>query len=281
MLQLAVFTRAEALADGWTARAIRTQLTNGNWTQLTRGRYVESSWLKGASPEDRHALCAMAIGHQRNLVVQRESAACLHGLRILTVPERVRARHVSEVASEDLATAYGVRCTSIARTVIDVARFSGTESGLVVADSALAQQATDNGELLALARGLERCKGKPAAITVATEADGRAESVFETVSRYRLLQRGVPRPEPQARILRYRADFLWEQQRVIGEADGLKKYGANEQAVRAALKAERRRQRALEDAGYVFERWTWDEIWRTPDLVAARIMRRLRERGLV
>src|SRR4051794_32885051 len=68
MLQLAVFTRAEALADGWTPAKIRTQLKSSNWTPLTRGRYVETSWLRDASPEERHALHAMAIGHQRNLV---------------------------------------------------------------------------------------------------------------------------------------------------------------------------------------------------------------------
>jgi very-short-patch-repair endonuclease len=103
------------------------------------------------------------------------------------------------------------------------------------------------------------------------EADSRAESAFESVSRYRLSLGGLPRPEPQARIRKYRVDFLWRDQRVIGEADGLAKYGTDERTVRARLRAERLRQRELEDAGYVFVRWMWEEIWHTPELVIDRI----------
>lgn len=275
VLRFAVFTRQEALDKGWTPRKIRTQLANGVWTQLTIGRYVDSDYYTNASPQDRHALKAMAVAYQRQLVVHRESAACLHGLRVLDVPPDVATLPRHRVADEDLTTAYRVNVTSITRTVLDVSRFTGIEAGLVVADSALAQRAVERPELCEQAVRLGRCHGRTAAMTVAGEADGRAESAFESISRYRLVRLAVPRPELQVRLLGYRVDFLWRAQRVIGEADGLRKYGCTEAEVRANVRAERLRQRKLEDAGYTFVRWLWEEIWFRPEVVAARVMQKI------
>jgi very-short-patch-repair endonuclease len=75
---------------------------------------------------------------------------------------------------------------------------------------------------------------------------------------------------------KYRVDFLWRAQKIIGEADGLAKYGSDEKAIRANLKAERVRERELQDAGYSIVRWMWDDIWFTPETVVAQISRKLR-----
>jgi very-short-patch-repair endonuclease len=275
---MAVFTRKELLVGDWTPRKIRTQLNSGAWRQLIPGRFVKADVWNAATPDEQHAMLAMAKGLGRKFVIWRDSAACLHGFRVLTTPTRIASRHSTEFRSEDLTKAYGVSVTRPAVTAIDVARFLGIEAGLVVADSAVAKRRTNKDELCRIAQRLERCQGKQAALIVAGEADGRAESAFESVSRYRLVAAGVPRPTPQVRLLGYRVDFLWQKYKVIGEADGLKKYGANEAAVRASLREERRRQQRPEDLGYVFVRWTWDEIWFTPEVVVARVLRRLAER---
>jgi very-short-patch-repair endonuclease len=272
------FTRQQALEQGWTERKIRSQLERGAWIQLTRGRYVETATIEAATPDERPALRAIAVAYKRELVVHRDSAACVHGLRVLTTPGKVAARHTSDLPPGDVTTACGVKVTDTPTTVIDVARFRGIDAGLVVADHALGLRRTTREELCARVERLARCHGREAARIVASEADGRAESAFESVSRYRLLTHGLPRPQLQAILLDYRVDFLWPEHKVIGEADGLKKYGNNEREVRAKIRAERFRQRVLEDAGYVFVRWLWDEIWNCPDLVALRIKRKLAER---
>ena len=61
----------------------------------------------------------------------------------------------------------------------------------------------------------------------------------------------------------YFADFAWPGRRVIGEADGTGKYGLTDREVTEALRAERRRQRDLEDAGWTVVRWDSTERWRT------------------
>jgi very-short-patch-repair endonuclease len=275
VLRPVVFTRAQAFAAGWTPRRIRTELTSGRWVQLAPGRYVEASSLVGASPEKLHAIHAMARGFGRQLVIHRESAACLHGLRVLSPPARVATAKPASFPSADIVSARAMNLTTPARTVIDVARFRGIEAGLVVADSAIAQRLLDRATLTARLAEMGRCQSRKLAEVVAAEASGLAESAFESVSRYRLLRGGIPRPELQARLMNYRVDFLWRAQAVIGEADGLTKYGTDERTVRARIRAERERQRALEDAGYIIVRWLWDEIWNTPQIVVERLRRKL------
>src|SRR5205807_703561 len=117
-----------------------------------------------------------------------------------------------------------------------------------------------------------RWPGRRLAQAAIDEADGRAESPLESISRFRLVRAGVPRPELQVeRVesgLRYRFDFYWRAQRVVGEADGLTKYSSVE-----LLRTEKRRELAIQDCGLEVVRWSWDEIWRTPQLVVHRVLR--------
>jgi hypothetical protein len=99
--------------------------------------------------------------------------------------------------------------------------------------------------------------------------DAGSESAFESWSRGWLIQRGLPRPLVGQAVRgasgkRYWVDFLWATEGVIGEADGLGKYGTDETTVRRALAAERARQADLEAAGYVVIRWSSHErpaVW--------------------
>jgi hypothetical protein len=76
---------------------------------------------------------------------------------------------------------------------------------------------------------------------------------------------GVPIVGDNGQI--YWVDMVWDEQRVIGEADGAMKYADPEAIVR-----EKRRQEALEGAGWRVVRWGWSEVM--PD--AGVMLRRLR-----
>jgi very-short-patch-repair endonuclease len=82
---------------------------------------------------------------------------------------------------------------------------------------------------------------------------------------------GLPAPELQVALGGASpvgiVDFYWEDFGVIGEADGLLKYDDAPDA----LRAEKLRQEALENLGFIVVRWTWEEIWRRPDVVEARL----------
>lgn len=77
-------------------------------------------------------------------------------------------------------------------------------------------------------------------------------------------------------------DLYWREWRLIGEADGFAKYGTGQEQIRGSWNAERRRQRQLEDAGYVVIRWTWEDLRHPRRIIdqVERAMRRQERLGL-
>ncbi len=99
-----------------------------------------------------------------------------------------------------------------------------------------------------------------------------AQTVLETLSRLALMAEGLPEPELQVEFrddegLIGRVDMWWPGLGVIGEADGLLKYGSGADVVRE--KAREDRLRAL---GFIVVRWTWREIMTSPGIVARRLL---------
>jgi very-short-patch-repair endonuclease len=82
----------------------------------------------------------------------------------------------------------------------------------------------------------------------------------------------LARPEVNARVGRYRVDFLWREQRLIVETDGNRYH-------RGALAAaeDARRQHELEALGFTVIRFTWRDVVEEPKRVAAEVRARLRE----
>lgn len=93
-------------------------------------------------------------------------------------------------------------------------------------------------------------------------ADARSESALESWSRAVIHQLGFAAPSLQREIVLpdgvvARVDFLWEDEGIIGEADGLAKYrtGGYTEDPDAERIREKRRQNALEHLGYKVRRW--------------------------
>jgi hypothetical protein len=269
--------RALALESGLSIDAIKHRLRVGRWEAPTRGVY----WTRPdavASLADQVVRRAIASTMTcERATISHAAAGLIFGLPTLRIPHRaclsvpagtaLRALadvhlHRATLVPEDLHP--GFRITSVARTVLDIAREDGVESGLVLADAALRANMLEHAQLLA---ALERCAGWPgrrSAARVAALCDGRAESVLETLSRLRFHDRGLPAPELQVEIADHhgqfvaRVDFLWPEHGVVGEADGNLKYDAG----REAIVAERRRQQQLEDLGLIVVRWEWGDLTR-------------------
>ncbi len=81
---------------------------------------------------------------------------------------------------------------------------------------------------------------------------------------------GLPIPEPNTRIGRYRPDMLWPDRRLIVEIDGKRAHSTP-----AQLAADARRQAHLEGLGYRVIRFAAERIVREPDRVAAELRRQL------
>jgi hypothetical protein len=107
-------------------------------------------------------------------------------------------------------------------------------------------------------------------------SDPAAESVLESISRVHIVESGLPRPTCGAPVRgddgrTYWVDMLWEEARLIGEADGLTKY-----ARVADVVAEKRREEALRAQGWRFVRWGWAEGVTDPQILVNRVARALR-----
>lgn len=285
-----VFTAAEARACGFTSYAIRREVLAVRWKRLDHGVYVETARWQRLGPLQKHQakLFARLIVHEVGWCAARRSAALVHGLPCLGKPpehpllvrdrvaptDRGSLRHerVSPLPSCDRTVVGGLLVTSLARTVVDVARAETFRSGVVTADAALRRGLSVHD----LHDVLTRCAGWPGirkAQAVVAFADKRAETPLESVSRVAFHVLGVQAPVPQVEIwdagtFVARADFLWEAQRVVGEADGRGKYATADDFYREKL-----REQALRDLGFEVVRWDWGAAWRPVGALDVKLRR--------
>ena len=81
---------------------------------------------------------------------------------------------------------------------------------------------------------------------------------------------GHPLPEVNAKVGRMRIDALWRAQGLAVELDGAAAHGGW-----AAIKRDRHRELALRAAGYRVVRYSWEQVTKRPDEVAADLRRLL------
>jgi hypothetical protein len=297
-----VFARAEAIAAGFDVRTINALVRSGAWVALRRGVYAEVERLP-ADQAGRHAadVAAAARATAQEVVGSHESAALVHELTTFArydgPPVLSRCREAKQVRPDGASPALlvaqvpahhrtellGAAITTIARTAVDLARKGPALSAAVVLDSALRHEVPRD-ELEEVLRISKGWPGSRRANEMVAFADGRAESALESVGRWRMHQLGFPKPELQIPLhdadgLMGYPDFLFEEERVIGEADGLLKYRADDPDAppdpreRDALAREKQREDRFRDAGYEVFRFTWEIAVHRPVVLEQRARR--------
>lgn len=264
--------------------------------RVRRGVYA-APLPPGASDELRHRRDIGAALHDLDpdAVVSHGSAGVLHGLPIWATLGRVhvtRSRsaggqrrrlvhvHGGPLAESDVVVIDGIQTTSLARTVLDLARTLPSHQAVAAGDKALALGLAPG----LLDDGLLRMTSWPG-VRRARHAcgllDARSESAGESVSRVRFVELGIPAPVVQYEVydeageLLARSDFGWEEERTLGEFDGRIKY---ERLLRPGqtgadvLFAEKRREDAIRDRGWQVVRWVWDDLGR-PEVIRDRLLR--------
>ena len=294
--------RAQAVADGWTDAELRDRVRRGDLTRLRRGGYVRPTAVTDATPEVRHRLAVelarpgLAAG-----VVSHVSAAALWNLPLvgadltrvhLTLPTATRTGrigperhdHTARLDLDEIAVVDGIRVTSAARTLVDLARSGAPSTAVVCADAALQRALITSDEL---ATSVARAKGRPgvnrARRTLST-ADGRSESPGETLTR--LAVRSVAEFDLQVEITDEnghfvgRADLGVRGAGLLVEFDGRRKYVVDRRAgesIEDAVLAEKHREDRLRALGYGMVRVVWSDL-RAPE-VLVDLVRRALERG--
>ncbi len=294
-----LYLRPQLLAAGFTEPELRQMRRAGSVTPIRPGAFVGSGDERLGKPTARHALLIRSTLPRLGpgAVISHVSAAVLHGLPIWKVPlprvhvtrdasggGRVGRRlhlHASRLEFGDVIDVDGVAVTSVARTLVDVARSAPFEQAVVIADAALAARLVAPDELLAVQARSAGRRGGPAARRVLTFADGRSESVGESRSRVGLWRAGLPPPVLQWEVRSSdgafigRVDFGWPEHGAVGEFDGRAKYGRllrPGQDPADAVFEEKLREDALRGQRLTVTRWTWFDLDRF-EPVANRLRR--------
>ena len=293
--------RPVALRSGFSDGEIRRLRKNGTLASVRRGSYLPTEAMKPLDGWQRHALLVRATipGLKIPAVVSHCSAAVLLGiplwstaLGVVHVTRHPPARtgrsaalltHASSIDPGEITIIDGFAVTDPARTIVDLARVLPFEKAVVAADAALYRKLTTKELLAEAAARVIGTPGSRAVARVVHFADGRSESVGESRSRVMMLRAQLPAPVLQLEVrdcqgyMLGRTDFAWRKGRLLGEFDGLVKYGRllrGAQTSGEVVVREKLREDALRDTGARVVRWVWAELTR-PQEVILRIRRAL------
>jgi predicted transcriptional regulator of viral defense system len=281
--QHGVVSLAQLQLAGLSKDAVGKRVATGRLTRIHRGVYGVGH---GRLTKRGHWMAAV-LAYGPKPVLSHRSAAALHGIRPdnrpkidVTLPSpSARSRPGIDVhrsttlEAADLTTIDGIPCTSLARTLLDLAD---------VVDERAVEKAVNQAEVLrifdlrAVDEVLSRAAGRRGAAVlrrVLANYDGPTLTDRELEERFLALCRraSVPRPEVNGWIslddgIAYKVDFLWRAERLGIETDGWGSHGT-----RQAFEHDRRRDRRLTLAGWDVVRFTWRDVEREPAEVIATL----------
>lgn len=257
---------------------------------MSHGVFGEVEILDGLTP--REMALAKAVAACLTLsgsALSHHTAALAHDLPLLgsrpTTPtltmaigggrsgrrSRASTLRIAALPPEHVDRRGGWAVTTVARTVCDLARETSLLDGLVAADAALSRRLSSLPQLQLAAHYCETWPGGRRLHEVICHANGAAESPYETVARWHLLEAHL-RSLPQVWAYDGHGPIgcgdlwvpaLW----VFLEIDGDVKYAAD--AKPTTLLVEKRRQERLEEAGFGVARVSAKEA--RPDVLVERV----------
>jgi hypothetical protein len=265
----------QLLSAGLTRRMVDDRVARWGWRVVHPGVYALTS-----APLTRRQLWIAATLTAPDTVLSHASAAACWGIRpfegrfeTVTRPGSGGPRWLGGVlvrrsTTLDGDTTYheGIRITTGARTLIDLARSLGTSATKRAFREALRLRATTRAEVLDT---VSRHRGRAGtrllgglATRYASVPYGRTRSDAEAIALEVLQDAGAGRPMVNARIAGEEADLVWLGPKLIIELDGPQYHQFPEE--------DARKQRAWEAAGFTVRRIPTDVVYDHPaQLIAA------------
>ena len=181
-----------------------------------------------------------------------------------------------------MRTAYGIPCTTVARTLVDLAGTQGIDKLREAVAMAAFRKRLHIAAVEAVLDSGPRRRGAPALRIVLDEWRPVAEtarystirSLFEAKLLPQVVAAGLPIPKINARVRTaeriLEVDLLWPEQKLVLEADSRRHH-----AIEVAFEEDHKRSRELIAAGYEVLRVTWREAEREPEAVFTVLRGRL------
>jgi hypothetical protein len=278
---------ADESAPGSRAELDR-EVKSGRLTRVCTGAYVATEVWRELDGRQRHLVVAHVarLMRRRRLIFSHWTAAAAwnlpvlgdlppdaHVLAVRSSGGRSDERLVRHCTGIPALTHHidGLEVTTLARTVVDLARVAPFSAGVVAADAVL--RGDPSGGYSALSRdrlfdeiGPAGRRGAARARQVVEFADARSGSPGESLSRASMLLAGIPAPvlqfEFSDRLGVIVVDFWWPQFNLVGEFDGRVKYEDPRylagRTPEEALLDEKFREDRVRALGPRVTRWRWD-----------------------
>ena len=295
-----VFRRTDLVDWGVEPTVTITMMRRDWWARVHHGVYVDAQVLREATARERHRIDAAAsiaalagpahafgvsgaIAHDLPLpgsLVSRVELIRPMGHDGRALSRRVSARERLDAATirghrlsaDDVTIAGGLATVNRLLAAVSAAAHLDDEWAVAVLDAAAWRDESAIDGMSVYAERFAHLRGIGTVRRALPLARTGAQTPLETFSRLRLVERGLPEPQLQVPLydddgLIGYVDALWLELGVVGEADGLVKYGGGSDTVIA----EKRREDRIRALGYAVVRWTWDEIMLRPGVVVARI----------
>jgi very-short-patch-repair endonuclease len=292
--QEGLVTRRQLEASGLSSRQIEGWVGDGRLHPVFRTVFVLGHPTLGPRALMRAAALACP-----GAVISHRSAAFLLGLREVApvvvdlIPgeqrgrqiDRIKAHRVSFPGPIELRRVYGIPCTSVARTIVDLAGTHGIEKLREAVEMAATRKKLDVAAIDAVLASGPRRRGAPALRIVLDEWRTVAEtakhstvrSLFEAKLLPLIAGAGLPTPHINARVRTaervFEVDLLWPERKFVVEADSRRHH-----AIEVAFERDHKRTRELIACGYEVHRVTWREAEREPNAVFAVLRARLEQR---
>jgi very-short-patch-repair endonuclease len=278
-VQFGVFSRWQALEQGFSERQIQSRLSGKRWESRLRGVYR----IVGASQTVQQSAMACALYAGEGALVSHGTAGSLWGLANvrandveLWVPSPKRSdvhgltiHRGTRLDRADRTRLGPIPITTVARTLIDLSARMEDAPLLATIEDALRRRLVKPERLVARAAAL-RSSGRPGAgrfaELVANRSGAALESTLEVEVWLLLRRTGLALPRRQFWVAlaggRYRLDFAWPEQRIGLECDGSEHHGR-----RSAFAPDRARLAEFAAARWQILPVTWHACTREPERV--------------
>ncbi|MDX6682299.1 MAG: hypothetical protein QOG94_2338 [Solirubrobacteraceae bacterium] len=280
-LQHGVVALWQLVDFGLSAAATRQRVASGRLHRVHAGVYAVGHERR--SRDGRLMAAVLACG--RDAALSHRSAADKRSLWRtsrsaidVTTPRQggrghagIDAHTSTTLLPRDVEKVDGIPCTSVARTLLDLAAVSPRRVVERAFDQAEVHRRLDARTIEDV---LSRAGGHRGARILRSILDDhvRVSVLTRNELEARFLElcggAGLPAPEVNAWLhldpIGYEADFLWRTRRVIAEVDG-----RDVHTTRRAFEHDRRRDQRLMLAGYRVVRFTWRQVSGEPATVAA------------
>jgi very-short-patch-repair endonuclease len=251
----------------------------------TMQRLHTNVYLLGPAPPTPMARArgaALACG--ANAVASHRSAACLYGLlpdlggdADVTVAGRnpgvhrgIRLHRVAALAANEVTRMRGMRITTVARTICDLAATESARDTEHAFQEALYREVVTDQDLKAVLEREPRRKGAPV-IRALLEDPRLTRSEKERLLLKLIRQAQLPTPLTNVPVHGYKADLYWPQQGLVVEFDGWQAHGH-----RLAFENNRKRDQILIANGLRVLRVTDRQLTNEPIALVARVAQALR-----